>query len=154
MIRQIILFFFIFFLQQVYANEITGFPKIIDGDTVHINLKKIRLEGIDAPEIRQMCKKNKKNYACGEIARDNLKEKIGNMKIRCISSGKDRYRRHLGTCFIKTVNLNKWMVKNGNAVAYRRYSKEYTIDEEFAKNNKLGIWSGTFIQPEKWRKLN
>ena len=154
MIKQIILFFFIFFLQQVYANEITGFPKIIDGDTVHVNLKKIRLEGIDAPEIRQMCKKNKKNYACGKIARDNLKEKIGNMKIRCISSGKDRYRRYLGTCFIKTVNLNKWMVKNGNAVAYRRYSKEYTIDEEFAKNNKLGIWSGTFIQPEKWRKLN
>ena len=52
------------------------------------------------------------------------------------------------------INLNRWMVRNGHAVAYRRYSKEYIIDEEFAKENKLGLWRGKFLYPEKWRKLN
>ncbi len=47
-----------FFLAQTSnSTEIYGIPKIIDGDTVHINNKKIRLEGIDAPEIKQQCKK-------------------------------------------------------------------------------------------------
>ena len=52
------------------------------------------------------------------------------------------------------INLNKWLVKNGYAVAYKRYSKDYVKDEEFAKENKLGLWQGSFIMPEKWRKLN
>jgi endonuclease YncB( thermonuclease family) len=46
------------------------------------------------------------------------------------------------------------MVKNGYAVAYRRYSRDYVKDEDYAKKNKLGLWSGNFIYPEKWRKLN
>ena len=51
-------------------------------------------------------------------------------------------------------DLNKWMVRNGYAVAYRRYSKDYILDEKYAKTNKVGLWSGIFINPEKWRKLN
>ena len=66
----------------------------------------------------------------------------------------DRYKRYIGVCFTGDINLNKWMVKNGYAVAYRRYSKDYIEDEKYAKKNKLGLWSGTFIHPEKWRKLN
>ena len=52
------------------------------------------------------------------------------------------------------INLNKWMVRNGYAVAYRRYSNDYIEDENYAKKNKIGLWSGSFIHPEKWRKLN
>jgi len=52
------------------------------------------------------------------------------------------------------INLNKWMVRNGNAVAYKRYSKDYVRDEAYAKENKLGVWEGSFMMPEKWRKLN
>ena len=47
----------LFIAQTLNGAEIYGAPKIIDGDTVHINNKKIRLEGIDAPEIKQKCKK-------------------------------------------------------------------------------------------------
>ena len=46
------------------------------------------------------------------------------------------------------------MVRNGYAIAYKRYSKDYISDEEFAKTNKLGLWSGIFLKPEKWRKNN
>ena len=152
--------------QIVNAEEIRGLAKIIDGDTVHINSKKIRLEGIDAPEIKQQCKKPflkisaiigfefNKDYSCGVMAKKKLVDKINNSKIKCISSSKDRYKRFLATCFKDKINLNKWMVRNGNAVAYKRYSKDYVRDEAYAKENKLGVWEGSFMVPEKWRKLN
>ena len=161
----LILIITFFLVQTLNSEEIYGFPKIIDGDTVHINTKKIRLEGIDAPEIKQQCKKPflkisaiigfefNKNYSCGVIAK-KLIDRINSSKIKCISSSKDRYKRYLATCYKDRINLNKWMVRNGYAVAYKRYSKDYIRDEEYAKENKLGIWEGSFMMPEKWRKLN
>ena len=157
---------FLTLTSNIVAEEIIGFPKIVDGDTVHINKYKIRLEGIDAPEIRQKCKKEKlkissiigftfyKDYNCGEVSREKLKKKVDRSKIKCISSSKDRYERYLAMCFKEKINLNRWMVRNGHAVAYRRYSKKYIPDEDFAKENKLGLWQGKFLYPEKWRKLN
>ena len=155
-----------FFSQILNSTEINGIPKIIDGDTVHINKKKIRLKGIDAPEIKQKCKKPflkisaiisyqfNKNYSCGIMARIKLVEKINNSKVKCIVTSKDRYKRFIATCYKDNINLNKWMVRNGYAVAYKRYSKDYVRDEEYAKENKLGVWEGSFTMPEKWRKLN
>ena len=67
---------------------------------------------------------------------------------------KDRYGRFIGICFVGSINLNKWMTRSGYVIAYKRYSKDYIADEEYAKKNKLGLWSGSFLQPEKWRKLN
>ena len=160
-------FIIIFFLFQISkAEEIYGIPKIIDGDTVHIKLKKIRLEGIDAPEIKQQCQKEflkisatvglnlNKNYSCGVISKTKLLKKIDKSQIKCIASSRDRYKRYLATCYKNKINLNKWMVRKGFAVAYKRYSKDYERDENYAKENKLGIWQGSFIRPEKWRKLN
>ena len=167
MIKLLLNFLIVFSLvQNLNSEEIYGTPKIIDGDTVHINSKKIRLEGIDAPEIRQQCQKVflkisaiigfsfKKNYSCGVISKKKLVNKIKTSQINCISSGRDRYKRYLATCYKDRINLNKWMVRNGLAVAYKRYSKDYLGDEVYAKENKLGLWKGSFIRPEKWRKLN
>jgi len=139
---------------QVIAGEIFGVPVITDGDTIKILNNKIRLHGIDAPEKNQTCVRNKKVYNCGTIATKTLIKKIGKNKVKCLTQkNKDRYNRFIGVCFVKKDNLNKWMVRNGYAVAYKRYSKDYVLDEEFAKKNKLGLWSGTFLKPEKWRKL-
>tara|TARA_B100000575_G_C22973320_1_gene561832 strand:- start:47 stop:538 length:492 start_codon:yes stop_codon:yes gene_type:complete len=161
-----IIILFLILISNVIAEEIIGIPRIVDGDTVHIKEYKIRLEGIDAPEIRQKCKKEKlkissiigftfyKDYNCGEVSKENLEAKVDRSIIKCISSSKDRYERYLAKCFKNKINLNRWMVRNGHAIAYRRYSKEYIIDEEFAKENKLGLWRGKFLHPEKWRKLN
>ncbi len=161
-----IIIIFIFIISNALSNEISGVPKIVDGDTVHISGLKIRLEGIDAPEIRQKCKKEKikfssivsytfyQDYYCGKISKEKLSSKINRSEIKCITSSKDRYKRYLATCFKEKVNLNQWMVRNGYAIAYRRYSKRYIPDEDFAKENKLGLWKGKFINPEKWRKLN
>ncbi len=141
--------------EKIIASEIYGLPVITDGDTIKILNNKIRLHGIDAPEKDQKCYKNKKKYNCGTVATKALIKKINKDAVKCLTQkNKDRYNRFIGVCFVGQENLNKWMVRNGYAVAYKRYSKDYILDEEFAKTNKLGLWSGTFLKPEKWRKLN
>ena len=142
---------------------ILGKAKVIDGDTIKINKKKIRLFGIDAPEKEQICTKAyinffifnfQKNYKCGEMSTLALSNKLKNKKIKCIlEDNKDKYKRNIGTCYIKNQDINRWLVKNGYAVAYTRYSTKYVWDEQYAMKNKLGIWRGTFTKPEKWRRI-
>ncbi len=161
-----IIIIFLVMLSNSISEEISGIPKVVDGDTIYINNYKFRLEGIDAPEMRQRCKKESfkisfligftfyKDYSCGRVSKEKLITKIKTSEIKCISSSKDRYKRYIATCFKGKTNLNQWMVRNGFAIAYRRYSKKYVPDELFAKENKLGLWQGKFMEPEKWRKLN
>ena len=89
---------------NLLAEEIIGISKVIDGDTVQIDNFKIRLEGIDAPEMRQKCKKPylqimfftfQKDYYCGQVSKKKLVQKIGNKSVKCILLGKDRYKRYL-----------------------------------------------------------
>ena len=152
-----IIIIFLFMLSNSIAEEISGIPKVVDGDTIHINNYKFRLEGIDAPEMKQQCKKESfkisfligftfyKDYSCGRVSKEELITKINTSEIKCISSSKDRYKRFLATCYKDKINLNKWMVRNGNAVAYKRYSKDYVRDEAYAKENKLGVWKLSLI---------
>ena len=144
-------------------NKITGFAKVIDGDTIKINSKKIRLYGIDAPEKKQKCKKTyltisfmsfTKDYMCGEVSTEKLIKKINKQKLNCNILDVDRYKRLIGECFKRNINLNSWMVSNGYAVAYRKYSKKYVSDEINAKKNKLGIWQGKFEMPWDYRRKN
>lgn len=140
---------------KLLASDISGAPIITDGDTIKIFNKRIRLHGIDAPEKEQMCTKKFKEYSCGKDATIALIKKINGKKVICKVEDKlDRYKRYIGVCFVGEINLNKWMVRNGYAVAYRRYSKDYIEDENYAKKYKIGFWSGNFVHPEKWRKLN
>ena len=144
-------------------NKISGFAKVVDGDTIKINSKKIRLYGIDAPEKKQKCKKTyltisfmsfTKDYMCGEVSTQKLIKKINKQKLNCNIIDVDRYKRLIGECFKRNINLNSWMVSNGYAVAYRKYSKKYVSDEINAKNNKLGIWQGKFEMPWDYRRKN
>ena len=140
---------------NVVAGEISGVPRVTDGDTIKILNKRIRFNGIDTPEKKQVCTKNYEEYNCGKISTDALTKRInGNVVICKLQDKLDKYKRYIGVCFVDGIDLNKWMVRKGYAVAYRRYSEDYTEDENYAKRNKLGLWAGNFIHPEKWRKLN
>ena len=139
------------------TQEILSTTKVIitDGDTIKFNNKKIRLHGIDTPEIKQLCKnKDGEDYKCGVKAKLALINLISSHQVKCSVHGKDRYKRLIATCFVKNININEWLVKKGWALAYRRYSKDYVNEELFAKNNKLGLWRGDFLEPWKWRRLN
>ena len=136
---------FIFFV--TYNISFADNLKIIDGDTIILNEKKVRFLGIDAPEIKQTCIQNDQKVECGVFAKMLLVKKIGNDIPKCISEGKDVYKRTLAECFINGESLSKFLVRSGYAFAYRKYSKKFIKDEEFAKNNKIGMWSMTFQYP-------
>ena len=150
-------------VQSQEVKLISGIAKVVDGDTIKIENKKIRLFGIDAPEKKQKCRKPwltisfltfNKDYPCGEISTLKLKNKINNKFITCKSTNIDRYKRFIAECFKNKTNINRWMVRNGYAVAYKKYSRKYLTFENLAKDDKLGIWIGSFQMPWEWRREN
>tara|TARA_B100000686_G_scaffold343837_1_gene425346 strand:+ start:692 stop:1216 length:525 start_codon:yes stop_codon:yes gene_type:complete len=139
-------------------NIIQGRALVLDGDTIRIGNKKIRFSGIDSPESfyrgkKQYCYLNKKKISCGDLAKRKLKEKIKNNQISCnIENNKDFFKRLLGECFLNNISLSKFMVRNGYAFDYKKYSKsKYAKDEKYAKDNKLGLWLMKFEYPWVWR---
>jgi len=132
--------------------SLSGVATVIDGDTIEIHGQRIRLYGIDAPESRQECTQpDGTTWRCGQQAALALSDRIGRATVRCDPRDRDRYGRIIAICFKGTENLNRWMVVNGWAMAYRKYSLDYAADEERAKRARLGIWSGTFEIPWDWR---
>ena len=126
--------------------------KVVDGDTIFLNGEKIRFSGIDTPELKQTCLKGDEKVSCGISAKILLVKKIGNNIPKCISEGKDVYKRILAECFVNGESLSSFLVRSGYAFAYRKYSKKFIKDEEFAKANKLGMWAMTFQYPWDFRK--
>jgi len=148
-----IIFFLIFtFFLSIISLADEKNILVIDGDTIHIGKLKYRFFGIDAPEKKQICEKDNIKIKCGVIAKDVLKNKIGDKIPECIVKDKDRYQRFVAECFIGKESLSKFMVREGYAVAYTQYSRDFIEDEKYAKENKLGIWSMTFQIPSEYRK--
>lgn len=125
---------------------------VIDGDTIHIGTKKYRFSGIDTPEMKQTCSKDNKIIMCGVLAKNALIKKISNRPVLCKEETIDRYKRIIAECFINNESLSKYLVRNGHAFAYRKYSKKFIEDEQYAKENKLGLWSMTFEYPWEYRR--
>ncbi len=147
--------------EEKFINFLKNTAVVTDGDTIKIGNEKIRLFGIDAPEIKQICKdRNNDPYACGHRSKAYLEDLINYSsysEIYCYYSERDKYKRIIGECFLGSeskININRSMVRRGHAVAYIRYSKKYSEAQNQAKNDKVGIWAGTFDLPEEWRKKN
>ena len=146
----IFLLIFLLTINDIKSQEL----KVVDGDTIYLNGEKIRFTGIDTPELKQTCtKQGIKNY-CGISAKKILIDKIGNKTVECISEGKDQYKRTLAECFINNESLSRHLVRSGYAFAYRKYSKKFIEDENYAKANQLGMWSMKFEYPWDYRKNN
>ena len=146
--KKILIILFIFNLSNVNAQEL----RIIDGDTIHLNGKKIRFSGIDTPELKQKCIKNGIKNSCGITAKKLLTKIIGNNNVDCVSEGQDQYNRILAECFVNHQSLSSYLVKSGYAFAYRKYSNKFIVDEDYARTNKLGMWSMQFEYPWDFRR--
>ena len=128
--------------------------KITDGDTIKINGEKIRFSGIDTPELKQMCTKDGVKNSCGIKAKQILIDKIADNNVYCVNSGKDQYKRTLAECFVNNISLSSYLVRSGYAFAYRKYSKKFVADEDYARINKIGMWSMKFEYPWDFRRNN
>lgn len=127
---------------------------VADGDTFSIGGKRIRLYGIDAPEGRQMCRRDGVDWACGAAAARQLRGLIADRPVHCRTIETDSFGRAVAVCHAGGVELNRAMVRYGWAVAFRRYSQDYVADELQARSARLGIWRSQFVQPEEWRAMH
>jgi len=125
---------------------------IIDGDTIKIGEERIRFSGIDAPEINQTCISEGVEVFCGQISKSLLVDKTSLEQVKCISEGKDQYNRTLAECFVNGESLSRYLVRQGYAFAYRKYSKKFIKDEDYAKEKKMGMWNMKFLFPWDYRR--
>lgn len=140
-------------MQARAAEPIIGQASVIDGDTIEIHGIRIRLWGIDAPEHDQPCVTDGQAYRCGQKTALSLSDRIGRYPVTCDPRGTDRYGRTIAVCGTPaTSDLSAWMVSQGWALAFVRYSKDYVREEKGARNAHLGIWSGTFETPWLYRQ--
>ena len=144
----------IIFGPKVSSQTITGQASVVDGDTIEIHGKRIRLFGIDAPEGGQTCTVQGKATPCGRRAAFALSGKIGRQVVECRPKDEDRYGRVVAVCSVGGEDVNAWMVAQGWALAYRYYSHDYVGQERSASKARLGLWQGEFERPWEWRRKN
>jgi endonuclease YncB( thermonuclease family) len=135
------------------AADITGPAKVREGDQIQIGASKIRLGGIDAPAVDQLCLNNTgERWTCGAAARDELIKHTDGKDWTChVRQAADRRGRVVARCEVDGEDIQKWMVKNGWALSYARVSHDYDADEAAAREAKAGMWQGAFIAPWDWR---
>lgn len=137
----------------VTANELVGVASMIDADTLEIRGVRIRLHGIDSPESRQLCiNPSGQQWRCGQQAALALSDRIGRRTVSCAVRDVDRYDRAIAVCTQDNQDLNRWLVSEGWAVAYRRYSRDYIGAEDQARHAGRNIWAGQFVMPWDWRR--
>jgi endonuclease YncB( thermonuclease family) len=134
-------------VQRAAPDEAAGFAEVIDGDSIRILGREIRLRGIDAPEYHQTCRNDRGEVPCGRDARAALAALTARGLTRCRLAGRDRYGRELGHCSAGRLDLNAAMVRNGHAVAYGGFEAE----EAAARAARRGLWALRFERPADWR---
>jgi endonuclease YncB( thermonuclease family) len=133
------------------GRSLEGRAHVTDGDTIRLNDVRIRLKGVDAPEMEQTCSRSGRSYACGEVAKRALIELVSGAEIRCRAAGRDRYQRVLANCTVNGADIGARMVEEGWAISYGR---DYAREEARARSREAGLWAGDFERPQEWRRQN
>lgn len=132
---------------------VSGTPLVLDGDTLDFNGMRVRLFGIDAFERDQSCTRgNGSRYPCGQAAREALVVAISHAPVRCERRDVDRYNRMVAVCRTRNGDLSARVVEQGYALAYRQYSHDYVNEEDAARRDQRGAWSGEFQPPWDYRR--
>lgn len=138
------------------GDTVSGRASVIDGDTIEIRGERIRLNGVDAPESRQLCEDARgKPYRCGQAAALALADYLAESRpARCIEVDRDRYKRMVSNCFrADGANVAAWLVRNGHALDWPQYSKgRYADEQRAARAARSGVWQGRFVEPWEWRE--
>ena len=153
-IAQLLLLLVALALTVAHAQQaaIVGPATVVDGDTLDVAGVRIRLWGIDAPESRQVCSVAGQDYPCGGRATAHLRVLVGDRPVSCEPRATDRYGRTVALCRVDGRDLGAAMVRDGWAVAFVRYAMDYVPQEQEARSARRGLWEGTFLAPEVWRR--
>ncbi len=137
-------------LEETATVERRGQASVGDGDSLTLAGRRIRLVGIDAPELAQSCRRDGADYACGRAARDALRALVGQHAVVCRGHETDRFGRLLAVCHAGDTELNRTMVEKGWAVSYGDYGGA----ERRARAESRGLWAGQFERPRAWRAVH
>jgi endonuclease YncB( thermonuclease family) len=111
-----------------------------------------RLHGIDAPEMAQKCDGPKALRDCGVVASNALADHIEGKSLECYAIEVDQYDRVIASCFIdEEADVAEWMVSNGYAMAFVRYSDRYSAQEATAEADRRGLWQTSLQPPWEYR---
>lgn len=134
--------------------DVVGKARVHDGDSVTIGKTKVRLWGIDAPELQQSCKGREGDVPCGTQSRDALREIINDQSLSCVQKDTS-YDRVVAQCYAGQVDIAQAVIKRGYAISEWYHSKApYQADERLAKAGLVGIWDSQFVKPSQWRMCN
>ncbi len=131
--------------------DVTGKPRVIDGDTIEIGGERIRLYGIDAPEADQTCMAGGREWACGQEAAFALAFEMAEHWVACKGDTRDEYGLLIAVCAVGPYDLNARIVRGGWALALRQQSMAYVDEENEARMARRGLWKGEFVPPWEWR---
>ena len=134
------------------STAITGTAHVVDGDTLRVGATRVRLSGVDAPELSQRCGPDGRKVACGVVAAKWLRRRVEGRPIACDPVDTDRYGRSVATCRAGGEDLGSAIVEAGWATAYRRYSVAYVAQEARARAARRGIWALGFEAPADYRR--
>lgn len=134
------------------GTALRGRAHVIDADTLDIAGVRIRLHGVDAPERDQTCTRSGFAWPCGRQASAALTGLVAGRDLRCEPRDRDGYGRVVAVCWTGDVDVNRWLVDQGWALAYRRFSTSYVGAEDAARQARRGIWIGSFETPEDYRR--
>lgn len=130
----------------------SGPAAVVDGDTLHVGGERVRLFGVDAPELSQTCGAGTSKVACGQLAAQWLRSHVQGRALRCTGVDTDRYGRVVARCAVDGVDVGRSIVEAGWATAYRKYSLDYVGAEQLARAARRGIWAIGFQPPEAYRR--
>lgn len=129
-------------------EQVTGQAWAVDGDSLVVGGRGMRIRGIDAPELRQTCTIGGHEEPCGRQAAQALRRWLARGAVTCVGGENDRYGRLLVVCRVNGTDIGADLVRNGLAVDYG----DYPAEESEARAAHRGIWAGTFERPEAWRR--
>jgi endonuclease YncB( thermonuclease family) len=134
-----------------------GVATVLDADTLIVGRMRVRLIGIDAPEMGQACLRESTDWACGLNATSAVAELLGATPVDCEIYGHDRWHRALAVCYQNGVDLNAEIVRRGWALAWYPETgavigPSYDGAQREAEMKAAGIWQGTFADPWLWRQ--
>lgn len=142
--------------QPLKGDAVTGRAQVHDGDTLRLRYcgrqVSMRIQGIDAPELKQTCSKGGVKVDCGIIARDRLAALVAQTDITCTVMATDKYKRPVATCLANGQDVARTLVREGLAWEYKKFSGgAYSADEEYAASRGLGLWGMESDMPEHYR---
>jgi len=133
------------------AADTTGHARVLNGDTIQIGPTPMRLFGIDAPELDQMCENEMFEYPCGLVAAGMLRDLVSGREVACVTRGHMPGGLMIALCTVEGKDVGEMLVRLGIALPHPEDGGDYIEAQTAAQEANRSLWRGPFVNPWDWR---